>query len=70
MERKDSEDRVLDVGIECMVNVTRSLMLMKLLGLHKFLRHVRIFECLNAYREGTIWKDLPICAVCGQGSLN
>jgi len=28
-----------------------------------------IFECLNAYREGTIWKNPPICAVCGQGSL-
>ena len=27
-----------------------------------------IFECLNAYRQGTIWKDPPICAVCGQGS--
>ena len=28
----------------------------------------RILECLNAYREGTIWSDPPICAVCGQGS--
>ena len=27
-----------------------------------------IFECLNAYREGTIWRDPPICAVCGQSS--
>ena len=27
-----------------------------------------IIECLNAYREGTIWKDPSICAVCGQGS--
>ena len=28
----------------------------------------RILECLNAYREGTIWSDPPICAVCGQSS--
>ena len=24
-----------------------------------------ILECLNAYREGTIWTDPPFCAVCG-----
>jgi hypothetical protein len=27
-----------------------------------------IFECLNAYREGTVWKEPPICAICGQTS--
>ena len=29
-----------------------------------------IFECLNSYREGTVWTDPLICAVCGQGSQN
>jgi len=29
-----------------------------------------ILECLKAYRDGTIWKELPICAVCAQYSEN
>ena len=28
----------------------------------------QIFECLNAYRDGTIWKIPPVCAVCSQYS--
>jgi hypothetical protein len=28
----------------------------------------RIFECLNAYRDGTKWKTPPVCAVCCQYS--
>ena len=29
-----------------------------------------IWKCLDAYRQGTIWVDPPVCAVCGQGSEN
>ena len=28
----------------------------------------QIFECLNAYRDGTIWKTPAVCAVCSQYS--
>ena len=30
----------------------------------------RIFDCLNAYREGTLWKTPAVCAVCSQYSEN
>lgn len=29
-----------------------------------------IYQCLNAYREGTIWKTPAVCAVCAQHSEN